>query len=129
MSLFKKIILGLLLCSFLGYLEWGKESEYILNIEYGLLLSINESPEVFLQPFILVPLSGQILLLVSLFLTKPKFSIVLLASTGIALLYILLLYIGLLVWNPKMSLLALPFLAFYISLIVNRKRFIFEKEK
>lgn len=126
MSLFKKIILGLFLSSFIGYLEWGKESEYIATIEYGLLLSINDSPEVFLHPFILLPLLGQILLLVSLLVAKPKFNVVVLASTGIALLYLLLLFIGLLAWNPKMSLCALPFLGFYFSLILRRKKLIFE---
>jgi len=129
MSLFKKIILGLFLSSFIGYLEWAKESAFIGSIEFDLLLKMNHSPEAFLHPFILLPLLGQITLLVSLLASKPKFRIVILASTAIALLFLMLLFIGLLTWNPKMSLLALPFLAFYISLIVNRKRFIFEKEK
>nr|WP_294777565.1 hypothetical protein [uncultured Flavobacterium sp.] len=121
MSLFKKIILGLFLSSFIGYLEWGKQSEFIFEIEYDLLLKMSASPEAFLHPFILLPLIGQIILLVSFLVPKPKFWLVLLASTGIALLFLMLLLIGLLNWNPKISLFALPFLAFYGFLISRRK--------
>lgn len=121
MSLFKKIILGLFLSSFIGYLEWGKESEFIGEIEYDLLLKMSNSPETLLHPFILLPLLGQIFLLVSFVVPKPKFWLVLLASTGIALLLLLLLFIGLLNWNPKMTLFTLPYLVFYGLLITRRK--------
>lgn len=121
MSLFKKIILGLFFSSFIGYLEWGKQSEFIFEIEYDLLFKMNASPEAFLHPFIILPLLGQIILLVSFLVPKPKFWLVLLASTGIALLFLMLLLIGLLNWNPKISLFALPFLAFYGFLISRRK--------
>jgi len=127
MSLFKKIILGLFLFSFIGYLEWGKESEFIAEIEYDLLLKMGDTPEAFLHPFILLPLLGQIVLLLSFLATKPKFWVVLLASTGIALLFLMLLFIGLLDWNPKITLFTLPFLAFYSFLITRRKSFILVK--
>ncbi|WP_284651209.1 hypothetical protein [Flavobacterium terrisoli] len=126
MPLFKKIILSLFLSSFIGYLEWGKESEFIGAIEYDLLLKIKQSPEAFFHPFILLPLIGQLLLLVSLFVPKPKFWVIVTAATGIALLFIMLLFIGLLTWNPKITLLTLPFLGLYGYLIFRRKRFIFE---
>lgn len=121
MSLLKKIILGLFLSSFIGYLEWGKQSEFIAEIEYDLLLKLGDSPEAFLHPFILLPLLGQLILMVSLWMSKPKFWLVVLASTGIALLFLMLLFIGLLDWNPKITLFTLPFLAFYVFLITRRK--------
>lgn len=121
MTLFKKIILGLFLSSFIGYLEWGKQSEFIGEIEYDLLLKMTESPEAFLHPFILLPLLGQLLLLFSLWMSKPKFWMVFGASTGIALLFLLLLFIGILNWNPKITILALPFLTCYCFLIARRK--------
>ncbi|MEK8180842.1 hypothetical protein WMW71_10875 [Flavobacterium buctense] len=128
MSLFKKIILGLFLSSFIGYLEWGKESEFMGEIEFDLLFKMSDSPEIFLHPFILLPLLGQIILLVSLLVPKPKFWLVLLASTGIALLFLMLLFIGLLNWNPKITLFALPFIAFYGFLITRRKKLNSERQ-
>ena len=122
MSLLKKILLGLFLSSFLGYLEWGKESEFIGKIEYDLLLKINQSSEAFFHPLILLPLLGQLLLAVSFLVPKPKFWLVLIASTGIALLFLMLLFIGLLTWNPKMILSTLPFLGFYGYHIFCRKK-------
>jgi hypothetical protein len=122
MSLLKKIILGLFLSSFIGYLEWGKESEYIGQVEYDLLFKISDSPEAVLHPFILLPLLGQIILLLSLLVPKPKFWLVFIASTGIALLYLMLLFIGLLDWNPQITLFSLPFVVFYGLLITRRKK-------
>ncbi|MFN3753670.1 hypothetical protein [Flavobacterium sp.] len=128
MSPLKKIILGLFLSSFLGHLEWGKQSEFIFEIEYDLLLQIRDSPEAFLHPFILLPLLGQLILLISLSVPKPKFWLVVTAATGIALLFLLLLFIGLLTWNPKMTLFTLPFLGFYGFLIAQRKKLNFERQ-
>lgn len=128
MSLLKKIVLGLFLSSFIGCLEWGKQSEFIFEIEYDLLLKISDTPEAFLHPFILLPLLGQIVLLVSFLVPKPKFWLVLLASTGIALLFLILLFIGLLDWNPKITLFTLPFLTTYGFLVTRRKSLIFKNK-
>ena len=124
MSLFKKIILGLLLSSFIGYLEWGKHSEYIGQIEFDLLLKMSDSPKAFLHPFILLPLLGQMTLLASLLVPNPQYWLVLITSGGIALLYLMLLFIGLLNWNLKITLFTLPFLIFYGFLFSLRKKLI-----
>lgn len=122
MSLLKKIILGLFLSSFIGYLEWGKMSSYIGEIEYGLLLQINDSLEAFLHPFILMPLLGQLCLLILLLIRKPKFSWVVIVSIGIVLLFLLILLAGLLSRNLKMIFSTLPYLGLYGFLLLKRKK-------
>ena len=117
----KKVILGLFLSSFIGYLEWADQSEFIVQIEFDLLRKSNQSPEAFLHPFILIPLLGQLLLAFALLTAKPKMSWMLIASTAIALLFLMLLLVGILSWNPKMMLCTLPFLSFYSYLIFKRK--------
>ncbi|MDI9257338.1 hypothetical protein [Flavobacterium sedimenticola] len=122
MTSFKKVILGLFLSSFIGYLEWAKQSEFIVQIEFDLLRKINQSPEAFLHPFILIPLLGQLILVFSLLIAKPKMSWVFIASTAIALLFLMLLLVGVLSWNPKMMLFTLPFLGCYSYLLLQRKK-------
>lgn len=121
MSLFKKIILGLFVSSFFGYLEWGNQSQFIAEIEFNLLIKITQTVEALIHPFILLPLLGQIVLLVSFLLPKPKIWFVIIASSGIALLFLMLLLIGILNSNLKMTCCSFPFLVFYSLLITRRK--------
>lgn len=121
MSLFKKIILGLFVSSFFGYLEWGNQSQFIAEIEFNLLIKITQTVEAFIHPFILLPLLGQIVLLISFLLPKPKIWLVIIASSGIALLFLMLLLIGILNSNLKMTCGSFPFLVFYSLLVTRRK--------
>lgn len=127
MSLFKKIILGLFVSSFIGYLEWGNQSQFIAEIELDLLLKITQTVEAFIHPFILLPLLGQIVLLISFLLPKPKIWLVIIASSGIALLFLMLFLIGILNSNLKMTCCSFPFLVFYSLLITRRKSLNLEK--
>lgn len=127
MSLFKKIILGLFVSSFIGYLEWGNQSQFIAEIELDLLLKITQTVEAFIHPFILLPLLGQIVLLITFLLPKPKIWLAIIASSGIALLFLMLFLIGILNSNLKMTCCSLPFLVFYGLLITRRKSLNMEK--
>lgn len=118
----KKIILGLFLSSFIGYLEWGKQSAFLGKVEYDLLFQSPKSADTFLHPFVLFPLVGQLLLLFSFFSSKPKLWLIIAAATGIALLFLLVFLVGLLSLNFKILLSVIPFLGFYIYLIVKRKK-------
>lgn len=121
MSPIKKIILGLFVSSLIGYLEWGNKREFIAEIEFNLLLKITQTVEAFIHPLVLLPLLGQSVLLISFLLPKPKIWLVIIASTGIALLFLMLLLIGLLNSNLNITCCSLPFLVFYGLLISRRK--------
>jgi hypothetical protein len=121
MSPIKKIILGLFVSSLIGYLEWGNQRQFIAEIEFNLLLKITQTVEAFIHPLVLLPLLGQSVLLISFLLPKPKIWLVIIASTGIALLFLMLLLIGLLNSNLKITCCSLPFLVFYGLLITRRK--------
>ena len=122
MTALKKIILGLLLSSFIGYLEWGKMSAFIGEVEYDLLFRTPKSAGTFLHPFVLLPLLGQITLWVLLFVPKPKFWLVVTAASGMVLLFLLIFLVGILSLNIKIIVSALPFLGFYFYLIIKRKK-------
>lgn len=125
MTLLKKIILGLWLTSFMGYLEWGKNSAFVGGIEYTLLFEQAKTSDTFIHPFILFPLLGQVILLVLLLVRQPKFWWTVIAASGIALLFLMLFVVGVLSFNPRITLSVLPFLGCYGVLLFNRKKIIF----
>lgn len=87
----KKLLnLGLILASLIGYLEWGGgNSAFLGQTEYQLIF-VERNPEHFMHPFVILPLLGQVLLLITLFQKVPN---KILTYTGLACLSVLLLFI------------------------------------
>lgn len=112
----KKLLnLALLLSSLIGYLEWGRDSKSFLGqTELDVLSKLFQDPASVMHPFIILPLLGQILLLLTLFQKQPS---KLLSYTGmgcIAILLVLMLFIGIISLNVKILLSVLPFLTLSI---------------
>lgn len=122
MSLLKKIILGLFISSFIGYLEWGNQKTILGIIEYQLLFEKSFAQETFLHPFVIVPLMGQIALLFMFFAEHPRFWSVLLAASGVGLLFFMLLLVGIISTNFKIIISTLPYLSFLAYFILKRKK-------
>lgn len=122
MLLLKKIILGLFICSFIGYLEWGNQKTILGIIEYQLLFEKSFAQETFLHPFVIIPLMGQIALLFMFFAEHPRFWSVLLAASGVGLLFLMLLLVGIISTNFKIIISTLPYLSFLIYFILKRKK-------
>ena len=102
-------LLGLILSSFLGYLEWGTDQRMLLGqIEWEILSKLFRDPVSVLHPFIVLPLAGQILLIIAVF--KPVKWLIITGISGIGLLMLLLFFIGLLGANWRVILGSLPFL-------------------
>ena len=123
--LMKKILNALLiLTSLLGYLEWGKDQHMFLGqMEYDILFQHSPNTDTFLHPFVLVPLLGQLLLLITLFQKTPNR---ILTFTGLGCLGVLLVFIfiiGVMGGHIKTALSAVPFIIVAILAIrVNRKK-------
>ncbi len=100
----------LILTSLLGYLEWGDNHSFLFEIEGQLLLDIPSNPESLFHPFILLPLTGQILLFITLFQKEPRKSLIYLGMAGIGVLMVFLFFIGILVTNMKILSSSLPYL-------------------
>lgn len=113
----------LLATSLLGYLEWGKEQHlFLAQAEYEILIRLFSSPKEVLHPFVILPLAGQLSLIIALFVKKwYKFF----TRMGIILIAVLLLFIfliGLIGLNWKLLLSTVPFLTLSIySFIATRK--------
>jgi hypothetical protein len=122
MLLLKKIILGLFISSFIGYLEWGNQKTILGIIEYQLLFEKSFAQETFLHPFVIIPLMGQIALLFMFFAEHPRFWSVLLAASGVGLLFLMLLLVGIISTNFKIIISTLPYLSFLAYFILKRKK-------
>lgn len=110
-------ILGILLILFsgMGYLEWGgNQSIFLFQAEFEIITKLFTNPISVLHPFTIIPIIGQILILVSIF--KNPFNKLYL-YLGIGFLSILLGFmfiIGCISMNPKILFSTLPFLGMSI---------------
>lgn len=104
------LVLALIVTSLLPYLEWGNQSAFLFEMEYEILFSGKHEKENFIHPAILIPLAGQLLLIIAAFQKIPQRKLVL---PGIGLLALLILFIsliGILAKKPEIILSTLPFL-------------------
>lgn len=125
----KKILHTLLLItSLFGYLEWGgNQHMFIFQVEIELFSKAIQAPESFLHPAILIPLSGQFILLYTLFQPIPGKILSFAGICGISLFMILLLFIGIISSNWKIIVSTIPYnisaiiaIRFYRKHITNR---------
>lgn len=123
----KNKILNLLLIitSLLGYLEWsGNNHSFLFQAETEILSKLFNTPNSILHPFTIVPLLGQLILVITLFQKTPNkiLTYIGIGSLGILLLFIFI--IGLLHLNYKIILSTIPFIL--LSIITIRH---FQKRK
>jgi type IV secretory pathway VirB6-like protein len=119
----KLIISGLVLSSFIGYLEWGKDSKsFLIQAELEVLSKIFTDPASVVHPFTLVPLMGQILLLITLFQKKPSRLLAFIGIGSIGILLLFMFFIGILSFNLKILASTIPFIVLCFAFIkINRR--------
>lgn len=101
----------LIVSSLVGYLEWGKGSkQFLFQAETEILLKVFTTPASAIHPFTLLPLLGQILLLVTLFQNKPGKVLTFMGMAGIGILLVFMFGVGLMTINIKIAASTLPFL-------------------
>jgi cobalamin biosynthesis protein CobD/CbiB len=111
----KTLLILLILSSFTGYLEWGKgNSAFLYQAEYEVLNKLFTDPRAAAHPFTLIPLLGQILLLISLVQKSPKRILIYTGTSCIGILLTLMFFIGILSLNFKIILSTLPFIVLAI---------------
>lgn len=119
-----KVLIALcFLTSLIGYLEWGSDqSMFLFQSEWDILQKLFTNPKSVVHPFILLPLFGQVLLLLSLFQKKPHRLMVYLGLAGIGILLLFMFVIALISFNLKITLSTLPFLVFSFLTIKRFKK-------
>ena len=107
-----KILTTLLIVSSLfGYLEWGQNNHMLLfQAEAEIITKLFTDPLSALHPFTVLPLLGQVLLLVTLFQKRQSKILTYIGIGGIGILLALMFLIGCMELNFKILLSTVPFL-------------------
>jgi hypothetical protein len=120
----RKILNTCLLCSSLvGYLEWGTDQGgFLFLLEWEVFAKGFQHPMEVLHPFTILPLIGQLLLLVTLFQKTPSKLLSLTGLIFLSLLLLLISFIGVLDFNLKIFASTIPFLvSFVLSILLYFK--------
>ncbi len=104
----------------LGYLEWGGNNyTFLFKAEAEIIIKLFSSPASVMHPFVVLPLIGQILLLITLFQNKPSTALLYIGIAGIGVLFVLMFFIGLISLNFKIVLSTTPFILLSVLIVVQ----------
>lgn len=108
----QKILNGLAVLTLLfGYLEWGGgNAVFLFQAEWEVLRKLFSDPVSAAHPFTLIPLMGQVLLLITLFQREPSRWLTYIGLASLGLLLLMMVLVGVLGSNFKILLSTLPFL-------------------
>jgi hypothetical protein len=109
-TMLRILLAVLLLTSFIGYLEWGNQRQFLFQMEAFILRKMWSDPLEVIHPFTVLPLLGQLILLTTILRSRPKTGWIITGASLIGILYLLLLLIGILGGNYKIILFSLPYI-------------------
>jgi hypothetical protein len=119
----KHHIILLLLSSLIGYLEWaGGNHGFLFELEAVVLQKLWSDPIAALHPFTILPMLGQLLLLVTLFQKKPAKALFISGLICLSTIMVLLLVIGLLTMKWKIIVCSLPFLVVAVAAVLDLRK-------
>ncbi len=110
-------ILGIFLILFsgMGYLEWGNEqSTFLFQAEFEIITKLFTNPISVLHPFTILPIIGQLLILISIFKNPFNKRYLYLGIGSLSILLGFMFIIGCISMNPKILFSTLPFLGLSI---------------
>lgn len=108
----KILILGAILSSLFGYLEWGGNNHsFLFQAEADVLRKLVTSPKEVLHPLVLIPFMGQVILVYNLFRQSPNRASLFIGLGAILLLFLFIVLVGILAKNVLIVLSTLPFFA------------------
>lgn len=119
--------LAILLSSMLCYLEWGQSnSSFLFEVEYA-VLSMSTSADSFMHPLIILPLIGQVMILISMVMRGHSKRMTNLGIVLLGSLVVVILFVGLLSLNPRIIVSTIPFLVFssFYLIMPGRSRVLF----
>ena len=113
----------LIVTSLLGYLEWSGDSHtFLFQAEAEILYKLFTNASSVVHPFILLPLIGQILLLITLFQKSPSKILTYVSIAGLGLLLGFMFIIGLISLNYKIIISTISFLVVAVLTIINLRK-------
>ena len=119
----KILNLVVLISSLFGYLEWGVDSSsFLFQNEIEVLRQMLKDPLSIIHPFTLLPVAGQLMLLVAAFKKGTSKLLSYLGTGFLAVLLLFILFIGLMEMNIKTIASIIPFLISSIMLILHLRK-------
>ncbi|HSF89567.1 MAG TPA: hypothetical protein VLA46_09135 [Saprospiraceae bacterium] len=113
----------LIFTSLFGYLEWGGDNHsFLFQAEGEVLSKIFTDPASVLHPLTVLPMIGQMLLLITLFQKKPGKILTYAGLAGLGILLSFILLVGALSLNFKIMLSAVPFLVLAVITILHYRK-------
>lgn len=101
----------LIITSLFGYLEWSGDSHaFLFQAEAEVFSKLFTNPASLLHPFTLLPMAGQIILLITLFQKKPGKILTYIGIACLSLLLGFMFVIGIISVNYKIVFSTIPFL-------------------
>jgi len=101
----------LILTSLLGYLEWGGDNKlFLVQAEAEVISKLFTDPIATVHPFTILPIVGQLLLVITLFQKRTGKVLTFTGMAGIGVLLLFIFVIGLIDLNYKILFSTLPFL-------------------
>lgn len=114
----------LIIFSLFGYLEWsGNQHIFLFEAEIEIFSKLFKSPISVLHPFIILPIISQFLLLFTLFQNKPSKKLTYISIFGLGILFVFMIFIGIISLNYKITLSTIPFIVVSIVTILNYRKF------
>lgn len=114
----------LIIFSLIGYLEWsGNQHIFLFEAEIEIFSKLFTSPISVLHPFIVLPIAAQFILLFTLFQNKPSKKLTYISVFGLGILFVFMLFIGIISLNYKIALSSIPFIVVSIVTMLHHRKF------
>jgi len=119
----KLYLAALLISSFFVYLSWSQTSSaFLFQMEYEILAKLFRDPLSVLHPFTIIPLIGQVLLLISLLQKQPNNLLMKLGISSLLFLIGFIFIVGLLSLKLSIIISTVPFISLAVLSFLEIKR-------
>jgi hypothetical protein len=113
----------LIITSLCGYLEWsGNNHIFLFKAEADIISKLFTNPISVLHPFTILPIIGQLLLLITLFQKYPSKILTFISIGGLGLLLGFMCIIGLISLKFKIIISTIPFIIVSVLTIINYRK-------
>lgn len=113
----------LIITSLIGYLEWGKNSHsFLFQAEGEILTKLFTDPASVIHPFTILPMLGQVLLIITLFQKKQSKILTYISIVCLGILLVLMFVIGIMSLKYKIIFSTIPFIAVAIFAIIHYRK-------
>ncbi len=128
MTKIKILTILLIISSFIGYLEWpGNNHGFLIVMQYEIIFGKYFDLKNFFHPVILLPLIGEILLIITLFQGKPSKKLLFTGMACLSVIMFIIFIVGITSLNIKIFASSIPF--FIIGFIILKMTVKFKRKK